>query len=263
LKKQEDTVLMEHMTWREIRRSMENGKHTAILVAASMEQHGPHLPIATDTIIGYALAEGVARELGNALVAPVIRYGLSEHHVGFTGTITLPLKTFVKVVEEHCQCLRKHGFKNTVVFSSHGGNRDPLTAFIPSIAKKLSPDMRLLLVGTVGFDKNSVSRILKEYDVSPTKAGVHAGFAETSMFLAIRPDLVRVDRIEPGLVDDDFYSEENIERSKIFTYIHGIRPQSSNGILGDPTGSNEEFGKALLERKIKDLTREIRLNLHE
>ena len=66
------TVLMEEMTWKEIKQDVESGKDTAILVAASIEQHGPHLPTATDTIIGYALAEAVAKKLGCALVAPVI-----------------------------------------------------------------------------------------------------------------------------------------------------------------------------------------------
>ncbi len=68
-----DNVLMEEMTWPEIKRAMQTGKNTVILVAASIEQHGPHLPTATDTIIGYALAEAVAKKLGIALVAPVIR----------------------------------------------------------------------------------------------------------------------------------------------------------------------------------------------
>ena len=106
-----ETVLMEEMTWREIKEAIQQGKDTAILVSGSIEQHGPHLPTATDTIIGYATAEAVAKKLGNALVAPLIRPALSRHHIDFPGTIALRLETFVKVLEEYCFCLRTHGFK--------------------------------------------------------------------------------------------------------------------------------------------------------
>ena len=140
------TVLMEEMTWREIEQALQDGKDTAILVAASTEQHGPHLPTATDTIIGYALAEAVAVKMENALVAPVVRPALSRHHMDFPGTITLRMNTFVKVLEEYCFSIQKQGFKNIILFVSHGGNADALKAFVPSIAKKLSRDIQLLYV---------------------------------------------------------------------------------------------------------------------
>ena len=257
-----NNVLMEEMTWREIEQAVKAGKNTVILVAASIEQHGPHLPTATDTIIGYALAERVAEELGNALVAPVIRPGLSEHHIGFPGTLTLRLKTFVKVLEEYCQCLKCHGFKNTVIFTSHGGNGDGLTAFVPSIAKKLAPDMGLLLVGTMEKSALSMQQFLAKHGVTPPKAGVHAGFAETSIMLALKPELVTMDKAAPGLVDENFYLPDTIARSQMDSFLHGIKSQSPNGILGDPTGSDAELGKALLKLKIRNLAEEIELNLN-
>ena len=91
---------MEEMTWREIQQALRDGTDTVILVAASVEQHGPHLPTGTDTMIGYALAAAVAAKMGNALVAPVIRPALSGHHMDFPGTITLRMDTFVKVLGE-------------------------------------------------------------------------------------------------------------------------------------------------------------------
>ena len=257
-----NNVLMEKMTWREIEQAVKAGKNTVILVAASIEQHGPHLPTATDTIIGYALAEGVAEKLGNALVAPVIRPGLSEHHIGFPGTLTLRLKTFVKVLEEYCQCLKCHGFKNTVIFTSHGGNGDSLTAFVPSIAKQLAPDMGLLLVGTMEKSALSMQQFLAKHGVTPPKAGVHAGFAETSIMLALKPELVTMDKAAPGLVDESFYLPDTIARSQMDSFLHGIKSQSPNGILGDPTGSDAELGKSLLKLKVRNLAEEIELNLN-
>ena len=115
-----ERLLMEEMSWREIEEAIAGGKTTAILAVASIEQHGPHLPTGTDTYLGCALAEGIARELGNALVAPVMRPGLSEHHLDFPGTVTLTQETFMRVLQEHCTCLARHGFQDIVLISSHG-----------------------------------------------------------------------------------------------------------------------------------------------
>lgn len=256
-----DTVLMEEMTWKEIQQATQQDKDTVILVAASIEQHGPHLPTGTDTIIGYALAQGVARKLGNALVAPVLRPGLSRHHMDFPGTMTLQLKTFVKVIEEYCFSLRHHGFKNVVLFVSHGGNPDVLRAVIPSIAKKCAPDLRILFVYPVERNLASLQDYLNQKGISPERAGVHAGFSETSMMLVLRPDLVAMGKATPGLVEKDFYKPENLEKSKMESFVYGIKSQSPNGILGDPTGSDPETGKAILEWKIAGIAEEIANNL--
>lgn len=256
-----DNVLMEEMTWPEIKRAMEAGKDTAILVAASIEQHGPHLPTATDTIIGYALAEAVAAKLGNALVAPVIRPALSFHHIDFPGTVTLRLPTFVKVLEEYCESLKIHGFKNIVLFVSHGGNADALRAFTPSIAKKISPAVQLLYVYSLKDNMNAIQAQLTQKGITPGKAGVHSGFSETSIMLMLRPDLVNMDKAEPGLTDEAFYQPKNISKSQINSFIHGIKSQSKNGILGDPTGANADIGKKIFEAKVKDIVSEITGNL--
>jgi creatinine amidohydrolase len=256
-----DTVLMEEMTWQEIKKAVECGKDTAILVAASIEQHGPHLPTATDTIIGYALAEAVAKKLGSALVAPVIRPALSYHHIDFAGTITLRMQTFVKVLEEHCMSLKVQGFKNIVLFVSHGGNADALKAFTPSIAKKIGPEIQLLFV--YGLEKNikAMQEYLAQKGITPARAGVHSGFSETSVMLMLRPDLVNMEKAVAGLTDEAFYQPENINKSKISSFIHGIKSQSANGILGDPTGANAEIGKEIFEVKVNDIAEEITSNM--
>lgn len=256
-----ETVLMEEMTWREIKQALEAGKDTVILVAASIEQHGPHLPTATDTIIGYALAQAVAKKLGNALVAPVIRPALSFHHIDFPGTISLRMPTFVKMFEEYCASLKVHGFKNIVLFVSHGGNTDALKAFTPSIAQKMGPGVRLLFVYTMKDNMNAIQEQLTQKGITPGKAGVHSGFTETSIMLMLRPELVNMDKAAPGLTDEAFYQPENISKSQISSFIHGIKSQSKNGILGDPTGANADIGKEIFEAKVNDLVSEINVNL--
>ena len=256
-----ETVLMEEMTWREIKQAMDAGKDSVILVAASIEQHGPHLPTATDTIIGYAVAEAVAKKLGNALVAPVIRPALSFHHIDFPGTITLRMPTFVKVLEEYCESLKVHGFKNIVLFVSHGGNTDALKAFTPSIAKKLGSDVQVLFVYTMKDNMNAMQEQLNQKGITLGRAGVHSGYTETSIMLMLRPELVDMNKAAPGLTDEAFYLPENISKSQISSFIHGIKSQAENGVLGDPTGANAEIGKELFEAKVRDLVEEITNNL--
>lgn len=89
-----DTLLLENMTWKEIDVAKKNGFDSVIIFAASVEQHGPALPEITDTVLGYAEAVDLAKRLGNTLVAPVIRPGLSKHHLGFPGSLTLRPEVF-------------------------------------------------------------------------------------------------------------------------------------------------------------------------
>jgi len=119
-----DTLLLEEMTWPEIRTALQNGMRTVVVCAASIEQHGPHLAERTDTTLGYAEAEALARRLGNALVAPVIRPGLSAHHMVLPGTVTLRPEVFRGVVEDYISSYVRHGFTTIVLISSHGGNFD-------------------------------------------------------------------------------------------------------------------------------------------
>jgi len=253
-----NTVFMEEMTWKEIKQSIEEGKDTAILVAASMEQHGPHLPIATDTIIGYALAGSAAQRLGNALVAPVIRPALSQHHVGFPGTITFRMKTFLGVLKDCCSGLKAHGFRNAVLFVSHGGNMDALKAFTPYIARDIGNDMRIHLVFALERFMETTREILDKQGITPEKAGVHAGFSETALMLYLRPDLVDMNLAGPGLVEEKFYRRENLENFKISTFIHGIGHFSWNGILGDPMGADARVGEEIFQATVEGLVEEIR-----
>ena len=107
-------VKLEECSWPQVRAALGEGYDTVVVTTASVEQHGPHLPILTDTLIGEALGEGIAACLGNAFSAPVIRPGLSEHHMAFPGSFTLSPETFLRVLEECCLSLARHGFRYLV-----------------------------------------------------------------------------------------------------------------------------------------------------
>jgi creatinine amidohydrolase len=240
-----DKVLIEEMTWPEIKEAMEAGKTTAILACGASEQHGPHLPTGTDTYLGTAIAERAARIAGNALVAPTLRPGLSEHHMHFPGSFTLRIGTFVALLEDYCESLARQGFERIVIFPSHGGNSDVMRAYGPSLAR--AQQGRCEVIMRAGTDFQAMFDLLAERGVPMGAAGVHAGYAETSEMLEAQPHLVQMDRAVPGRCDEDFYKPENIGQSQMQAFLEGIQTQSPNGVLGDPTGATAEAGLELLE----------------
>jgi creatinine amidohydrolase len=243
----EEKVLMEEMSWVEIEAAIKAGKTTVIVVSGSIEQHGPHLPTATDTFLGYEIARRAARQFGKALVAPVIRPCLSEHHMGFPGSLTLSWETYNEVLFDYCESLSNHGFADIILASSHGGNNAVMTAVTPDIARKLYGKINIHLIDYLALCGEDERTYLKNLGISRGKAGVHAGYGETSEMLAVNPDLVKMESAERGLDDESFYNPQNIPRSQIDSFIYGIKHFSQNGVLGDPRGANAEVGEKLLD----------------
>jgi creatinine amidohydrolase len=251
------TVLIEEMTWPEVDRAIANGKTTAILACGASEQHGPHLPIGTDTYLGTAIAERAARIAGNALVAPTLRPGLSDHHMSFAGSFTLRPDTFVALLTDMCTSLARHGFRRVVVFPSHGGNTDMMKANFPWLARSLADRVEVILSLRLLEDMHRMGEFLEERGVSIGRAGAHAGYTETAMMLADRPELVRMDQAAAGLSDDDFYRPDQVLRSQLASFLYGIDAQSANGVLGDPTGAEADVGERLLDMAAESLAEDL------
>lgn len=253
-----ETVLIEKMSWTQVRDAIDAGRRTAVLACGAVEQHGPHLPTGTDQYLGTEIAERAARRAGNALVAPTLRPGLSEHHMGFPGSFTLRPETFVAVLADHCESLARQGFERIVVFASHGGNADTLRAYLPQIARALDGRADLVLSAVMSGPAGEAARAyLAEHGIPRGRAGVHAGYAETAMMLVAEPDLVDMNSAEPGRCDEDFYRPENLAASQMESFLRGVESQSPNGILGDPVGASAEEGERLLDIAAEVLARDV------
>ena len=254
-----DTVLMEEMSWPEIKTAIEGGQTTVILAVGAIEQHGPHLPTGTDTYGGYGRAEGITLELGDALVAPVMRPGLSEHHTAFPGTITLSQETFIRVLMEYCESLARHGFQDIVLLSAHGGNTDTMLAVMPRIGKALAGKCRVHMPApNLSRMFDDVLAVYKEYGVTRGQAGAHSGWSETSSMLCHHPGLVDMDKAADGRSDEAFYHPDEIKYSQLESFVFGIHTQAPNGILGDARGASAEAGRKLHEIQSKQGAEEIR-----
>ena len=252
------SVLLEEMTWPEVKAALAGGFETVIVQSASVEQHGPHMPLLTDTLIGGRVAEMIARKLGKTLVAPVIRPGLSNHHMAFAGSFTVSPETFKAMLEDVCSSLASHGFKNLILLSSHGGNFTYIDGIAPSIQKMLDLQgykTRVLPHVNPGrYSRIQQEFLVEKYGVPLEEAGFHADVIETACMLVIRPDLVHMDRAEPGYIGDNLPLLDRI-------FVEGMHSVTPNGIIGDPRRATAEMGESLLEHLTGTLADELRVRL--
>ncbi|MBS1887622.1 MAG: mycofactocin biosynthesis peptidyl-dipeptidase MftE [Actinobacteria bacterium] len=214
-------------TWPEVEARVA-APRTLLVPLGATEQHGPHLPLDTDSAIAVALAEAAAARTAGAFVAPPVPYGSSGEHAGFPGTLSIGAAATELVLLELGRSASAT-FDLLVFVSAHGGNAAPLAAAVERLRHE-------------GRDARAFA---------PRFGGdAHAGRTETSLMLALVPERVGARR-EPGndapLADllDDLRDE-------------GVRALSPNGVLGDPTGASAAEGRALLEAAVEDLCAAVR-----
>lgn len=238
------------MTRPEVEQAISTGMETVIITFGSTEQHGLHLPLGTDSIWGEQLGDRIAEELGDALLAPGVRIGCSEHHMSFAGSLTLREETFIEVTRDICNSLVHHGFRQIVLIPTHGGNFSPLKKAVLKIQPEL-PLIKLIAFTDLNELMQNAFMVGTGRGLSIETIGGHAGEHETSLLLAIRPDLVQMNLAEPGFVGDI---------SKVADlFFKNLRGVTANGILGDPRPASVELGKAYMESMVKMIVEFVKL----
>ena len=194
----------------------------------SCEQHGPHLPMGTDTIVAEAIAAGLAAERVDVVVGPSLTVTASGEHAGFPGTLSVGTEATAATIVE---LVRSADWSRGVVFvNAHGGNRDAVDRAMTTLDRDGRP-------------------ALPWWPCIPG-GDAHAGRTETSLLLALRPDLVHLDAAAAGET-----APLAVIASRLRTV--GVRAVAPNGVLGDPAGASAEEGRALLARLVDDLARAV------
>jgi len=227
------------MTSPDVGAAIKKGFTTVVFAVGSNEQHGPCLPLSTDTVLGDALALAVAGKLGKALKAPTVSVGCSEHHMRFPGTVTLRKETLQGVVRDYVDSLAKHGFKRIVVLPSHGGNFGPL-AEIADELKSAHPGVKVVVYHDLQAFAGTMMKTGVSLGVSPEASGAHAGESEVSMMMHVAGGLVKKSMVSESRGYLGKFDEEVTRR----IFEEGIGALSPIGVLGDARGASAEHGKA-------------------
>jgi mycofactocin system creatininase family protein len=193
-------------------------KPLLVVPLGSVEQHGPHLPLGTDTAVACATAEAAAGSLGQAVLAPALAYGASGEHEGFPGTISIGTEALTALLTEYGRSACRWAGRLLVV-NGHGGNLEALRTAVPLLRSE-GRDVAWFPCGVPGGD-------------------AHAGRTETSLMLHVEPEGVLGDRAVAGVTTP---IGELLPRLR----AGGVRSVSPNGVLGDPAGASRAEGAALL-----------------
>lgn len=235
-------VLMEDMTMSEVRDAIQNGKTTVLIFNASTEASGPALVLGKHIFRARYLAEHIANELGNALVAPVMPFAPTTDENRFPGTINISAEAFYKVNEGVVDSMVKTGFKYIILMGDHDGNQAPLKELASKSEQKYSPEGVHVLFSSDAYTKSNreIDSYLKEHGYPASR---HAGIPDTSLLWAVDPQHVRPDKLTVG----------------------GPVPPAGSplalgavGVEGDPRRSSPELGKMFLGWKVKNAVAEIR-----
>ena len=179
--------ILAEMTWPEAQRRFKE-VDVALLPVGATEQHGPHLPLDTDAFDADYLARAVAEKCSHPrpLVLPLVPYGVSYHHEEFSGTISITNQTLSKLMYDIGMSAARNGVTKLVIINGHGGN-DPALNYA---AQQINRDSHIF----VAVDSGETSDVDVDAMIE-THNDVHAGEIETSTSLAVRPELVRLDRL--------------------------------------------------------------------
>ena len=235
----ETSVFLEELTWVEVQKFIENDGTTIIIPTGGTEQNGPHMVLGKHNFRVKYMAEKIALELGDALVAPTIAYvpegkiDPPEDWMTYPGTISLPEEYFIKLLEYTCRSLKQHGFIDILLIGDSGGNQNGMKVVSEALnAEWKSSETRVHFISEYygkPFDQMNDSLIVS--GISPDIVGSHAGIIDVSFLMAIDSSLIRSDK----LLQNDMNNESKLEM----------------GYSGDPSKANIELGERMIHKTLE------------
>lgn len=229
------TVMWKELTAAELRDTAQAGA-IVLLPVASMEQHGPHLPVGVDTILCESVCKAAAEHVAGEMpivVAPTLWCGMAEHHMAYGGTFTFDLPTYQAVLQAFLKSIARHGFKRVLIVNGHGGNISALSAFLPDLVQATG----LKLCATTYFElaQPDIAKVLEDQDRVR-----HACEGETSLMMVVAPELVRREKLPEA-----HGPAHSTPRPLGVGRYRSFRDFSASGVVGDARRASAEKGQRL------------------
>ena len=239
----QQSVFLEELTTTELQAQIANGKTVALIPIGGTEQSGPAIVLGKHNVRVKALAGKIAEALGNVIVAPVMAYvpegsiDPPSSHMRFAGTISVPTATFESTLEAAARSLRAHGFRDVVFIGDHGGYQHSEEVVAARLNREWAktPARAHALVDYYRVTETEYPAALAARGISKVEIGSHAGLADTSLSLAIDPDLVRKGALA---------SSRDLD--------------ASHGVHGDPRRASAELGRVGVEVIVRRSVESIR-----
>ncbi|GED71299.1 creatinine amidohydrolase [Brevibacillus reuszeri] len=257
-----DKYLFGEMTWPEIKQAVME-KRVAVIPVAMIEEHGHHLPVDTDLLLANEVCVRAGAKIPDEVVViPAINHGYAPHQMDFPGVISISSDTFISYVVDVCNSLAHQGFERILLMNGHGSN----VSLLQVAARQTNLEYPNVLCASVShWDFQPVIECAEQVRESENPGGMnHACELETSMYLAIREDLVQMDK---AVRDLDKYKNSKYfwldlvgkgEGRPVITMPYWSTI-SETGTLGDPTKSTRAKGEQLLNAAVDGLVEFVRI----
>jgi creatinine amidohydrolase len=229
-----------YATWKEVEAF--DREAVCVIPTGSLEQHGAHLPLFTDSLLSSSVAERAeARRSDHVLLYPCVWLGCSAHHMAMAGTATADATTYIRVITEIVRCASAHGFRKFFLLNGHGGNTEPNGVAL----RELKREFPNHILAHCGYFSLIPQNVLDETLTGPIKGIRHACEAETSMMMYLFPDLVRTDRLR----DDGLRMQPPPPAG--LNIIQPFNEITENGSFGYATQASAEKGRQLIEAAVE------------
>lgn len=244
---QPPTVQLQELTWTELRARIDAGSTTVIIPVGGTEQSGPYIALGKHNARAAALAERIARDLGHALVAPVVAYvpegriAPPAGHMRFPGTLSVPDAVFEQMLVAAAESLAAHGFRHIVLLGDHGGYQRDLRRVVERLNRHWAGSSTRAFAPPEYYAASSTgyAALLRRHGYRDDEIGTHAALADTSLQLAVAPAMVRMD-----------------------TLRHATAPGPADGVYGgDPRRSSAALGQLGVELIVDRTVEAIRKDL--
>ena len=245
---------MTELTWKEIRSLAREGA-LALLPVASMEQHGPHLPVKTDTLLVTEAAEAAVQALGDEVsiaLGPTLWLGASNHHLEFF-TLSVDELTYVAMVRQIASSLASAGFRRLFILNGHGGNAASLRVALAAI-RDAQPHM---LVGAAEYWRLAAASI-RDIRASGPGGAAHGGELETSLMLHLQEDAVRSDAVRSNVPHVPAGFEMDLVDGGAVTLALGVDKLSREGQLGAGASASAEKGRRFFDAIVAAIVQALR-----